>query len=616
MVVGLPVTPALPAVSDPALERFARLVRRQLGVPTALVTLVSADEQVFPGALGLPEPWQTTRRTPLTHSFCQHVVLAAEPLVIEDARLDPLVQDNLAIVDLQVVAYAGWPLTAADGSVVGSLCAIDSVPRQWGEEDLAVLADLAGACSSQLQLLASQEAAGQAAVLADAANQRLAVLAQASNDLADAEGRDDLDRVIKQLPGLLVPTLADGCVISLRGEDGRFSDHAWWHHEEVRGTVLSQWVGLRHQVMPAHSPLRQVLDTGRPQSTDSRTVAAMLPAGPARELLEQLGDTRWFHAPIRGRNTMLGVLTVFSSQARPSLAEEEVTVRGIAGRVGLAMDNQRLAHDQEQLTERLQRSLLTDPPQPDHGEIVVRYQPAAESAKVGGDWYDAFIQPGGTTMIAIGDVAGHDSVAAATMGQLRGLVRGIAAFSDARPARVLQGVDHAKDILMIDGLATLALARFEQTPHEVEEGTTRMVFSNAGHPPPLVLHPDGTAEFLTPDGKAEMLVGAQVEVVRTDRTVVLEREATVLLYTDGLVERRDSDLDAGQQRLLDLALQLTAGTLEELCEGILDGMGTAEYDDDIALVAVRLHPQDRPRPAEAGPNVVPDSAPEPAHPAQ
>jgi len=164
--VPLPAAAPLPAASDVAFERFVRLVRRQLGVPVALVSLVTVDEQLFPGAAGLPEPWATTRRTPLSHSFCQHVVTSREPLVVEDAREHPLVRDNLAIPDLNVIAYAGMPLVDVDGRVIGSLCAIDGQPRRWSDEDLAVLVDLADACSSELQLRAMRERAGQAAALA------------------------------------------------------------------------------------------------------------------------------------------------------------------------------------------------------------------------------------------------------------------------------------------------------------------------------------------------------------------------------------------------------------------------------------------------------------------
>jgi GAF domain-containing protein len=134
----LPAGTLLPAASDEAFERFVRLVRHQLSVPVALVSLVSAEEQVFPRAAGLPEPYQSERRTPPSHSSCQHVVPSAEPLVIEDARRHPLVRHDLAVPELQVVAYAGAPLTDADGRVFGSLCGIDHQPRRWNETDLAV----------------------------------------------------------------------------------------------------------------------------------------------------------------------------------------------------------------------------------------------------------------------------------------------------------------------------------------------------------------------------------------------------------------------------------------------------------------------------------------------
>ena len=194
----LPASTPLPAVSDPAFERFVRLVRRQLGVPVALVSLVDADEQVFPGAAGLPEPWQTSRRTPLTHSFCQHVVQAEEPLVIEDAREHPLVRDNLAVRDLSVVGYAGMPLRDADGLVVGSLCAITPRPRHWSADDLAVLADLADACSSELQLRAVRDRADHAARVAAEQWQRTQELLEERQDVAATLQRAMLTRLPQQ----------------------------------------------------------------------------------------------------------------------------------------------------------------------------------------------------------------------------------------------------------------------------------------------------------------------------------------------------------------------------------------------------------------------------------
>jgi len=170
-------------LGDWSFDHYCRLVRRFLDVPVALVSLVGVDRQVFPGQQGLPEPWATTRATPLSHSFCRLVVEHREPLVVTDARHDPRVADNPAIEDLGVAAYAGWPLTDADGRVVGSLCAIDHEPREWTAADLAGLEDLATACSAEIRHAAAQVVAGVdlARSMVDAAEVGLA--------LYDGEGR-------------------------------------------------------------------------------------------------------------------------------------------------------------------------------------------------------------------------------------------------------------------------------------------------------------------------------------------------------------------------------------------------------------------------------------------
>ena len=140
------------AHANAALDRLAGLAIRVLGVPVALVSLVQEDRQVFPGCVGLPEPWGVRRETPLSHSFCQHVVASGEALVIDDARMHPLVAHNLAIPDLGVIAYAGVPLATPSGHVVGSFCAIDTQPRAWNQWELDVLADLAAAAATEIEL--------------------------------------------------------------------------------------------------------------------------------------------------------------------------------------------------------------------------------------------------------------------------------------------------------------------------------------------------------------------------------------------------------------------------------------------------------------------------------
>jgi hypothetical protein len=173
---------------------------------------------------------------------------------------------------------------------------------------------------------------------------------------------------------------------------------------------------------------------------------------------------------------------------------------------------------------------------------------------------------------------------------------------------VLRDLDRSMELLRLPTLATAAVARLEQVPEEIAAGTTRLRWSNAGHPPPVVLSPGGAVTVLG-DERPDVLLGVDPGRPRRERVAVLERGTTVLLYTDGLVERRDSDLDAGQARLTEVLADLADRPLPELCDLLVERMVDHHPDDDVALVAVRLHPQDRPRPASAGPVDVPRSVP-------
>jgi PAS domain S-box-containing protein len=140
-------------------DRLARLAGRLLGVPVVLVSLVDEERQFFKSHVGLPEPLASERQTPLAHSFCQYVVDAQAPYVVEDARLDPVVSGSAATLELGVIAYAGVPLTTSDGQTLGSFCAIDSKPRRWTDEEVSVLRDLADSVVTEIELrLAAAEA--------------------------------------------------------------------------------------------------------------------------------------------------------------------------------------------------------------------------------------------------------------------------------------------------------------------------------------------------------------------------------------------------------------------------------------------------------------------------
>jgi diguanylate cyclase (GGDEF)-like protein len=142
-----------------AFDRVTRLVAETLHVPVALFTLVTAERQVYKSSVGVGG----TRETPLSHSFCRHVVESGAPLEVVDARVHPKVRDNPAIGDHGVVAYLGMPLTTSDGVRLGALCAIDHEPRQWTGRDHGVLEDLAGAAMAEVELRRANRAVAAAA---------------------------------------------------------------------------------------------------------------------------------------------------------------------------------------------------------------------------------------------------------------------------------------------------------------------------------------------------------------------------------------------------------------------------------------------------------------------
>ncbi|TFV86328.1 serine/threonine-protein phosphatase [Blastococcus sp. CT_GayMR16] len=240
-----------------------------------------------------------------------------------------------------------------------------------------------------------------------------------------------------------------------------------------------------------------------------------------------------------------------------------------------------------ELAETLQRNLLGDPPRVDGLETAVRYLPATRHARVGGDWYDAFPVPDGTTMLVIGDVAGHDAPAAATMSETRGMLRAIAQSTVGSPAAVLAVLDTALANLRMRTLVTALVAAVDVRRTRDSAGVT-LCWSNAGHPAPVLVCADGSTQLL--ERPADRLLGVSPDAARHDHTLVLQPGDTVLFYTDGLVEQPDVALDDGTAWLVGRLRRLGTESLDRLCDDLLAGM-SGPIDDDVALLAVRVPPR-------------------------
>lgn len=237
----------------------------------------------------------------------------------------------------------------------------------------------------------------------------------------------------------------------------------------------------------------------------------------------------------------------------------------------------RLYEREHQVADTLQRSFLPDTlPQVDGAVLAARYLPGSQEADVGGDWYDAVSFPDGRLLLVIGDVEGHGVRAAAAMGQLRNALRAYA-FEGALPGQALARLNRLVEDSGETRFATVLCVSVCPARQQIR-------YASAGHPPPLLIRPDGTTAFLT-----EALsppVGVSPDGTFAEATAELEPGSTLVLYTDGLVERRDAGLDEGF-RLLARAAERSGGDLEGLVEGLVDGVGGGG-GDDIALLALRL----------------------------
>ncbi|SDF46740.1 Serine phosphatase RsbU, regulator of sigma subunit [Blastococcus fimeti] len=421
----------------------------------------------------------------------------------------------------------------------------------------------------------------------------------------------DTDEAVQRFAELVVPQLADWCIVSVVDADGTRRDVGRAHRDPAMVAAMHHYADLRVTTNDATAPVPAMLRDPRPvvlpEITDE-IVRSMVPVEAAREALAPLAPAAAAAFPLLARGEVIGGITLVNGPERGAHTPVELRTAEIASRrAALALDNARLAAAQQQVAERLQMSLLSPPVQPDSLELSVRYRPATQGIAIGGDWYDAFLQPDGDTVLVIGDVMGHDIEAAAAMGQVKTLVRGIGYDRLDAPAGLLRRVDHAMVGLDVPAMATALVARIELGVDGDGRPARRLRWATAGHPDPLLLLDDGTVlDLSAPIGPP---VGIGWLGPRTDEVSPLPDGSTLLLFTDGLFERRDMLLDEGRDLLRDLVARSSGLPLEELCDRLLAEMLGPDVEDDVAVLAVRVHPLGAERPAEAGPELLPAALP-------
>lgn len=432
----------------------------------------------------------------------------------------------------------------------------------------------------------------------------------------------DLDEIVLGLCRATVPTFSDAILVYLRdplpvGDERpispfvlrlRRTDRLRLTDDDGESTVGTAAVGIQlpesesgrvpildaqTDVMPAAQlcevasggALSEVLRGVRPVFGDSAAARAALPELLGDEMTVP-GGRRAILAPLRGRRRVIGAAVFLRRPDRPAFEPNDLLVAAqLATHTALGIDKAVLYGREAYIADELQRTMLPEGlPQPTGVRLASRYLPAAETARVGGDWYDAIPLPGSRVALVVGDVMGHSMTSAAIMGQLRTTAQTLAGL-DLPPQEVLHHLDEQAQRLGTDRMATCLYAVYDPVSH-------RITIANAGHPPPILLHLGGRAEVLrVPPGAPIGVGGVDFEAVELDAPA----GATLLLYTDGLVESRLRDVWTGIEQLrerLAATAQLTgpdhSPPLEALCDDVLDVLGPGDRDDDIALLAARF----------------------------
>ncbi|MEA2233386.1 MAG: hypothetical protein QOD83_3202 [Solirubrobacteraceae bacterium] len=303
---------------------------------------------------------------------------------------------------------------------------------------------------------------------------------------------------------------------------------------------------------------------------------------PACELADpsilDVGISSMLGVPLIVRDELIGVIEIGVRKPRRLGAEDVDLLRLTADRVALAIDHARAYGREHRIAETLQRSLLpqTLPSLPGIA-LGARYLPAASEAEVGGDWYDAISLTGGRVLLVMGDVSGKGLAAASTLGALRHAIRAYA-LEGHGPADIAERLNQF--VLAEPGrehMATLVLAVFDPVD-------AQLAWVNAGHPPPLALDADGTPRYL--EGARSVPLGVLPFPTYEQETVTLQHGGAVVLYTDGLIERRGEHLDDG---LALLARAAAEGPLESeaLCDRLLEAaVPDGATSDDVALLTL------------------------------
>ncbi|MFL6127761.1 MAG: SpoIIE family protein phosphatase [Mycobacteriales bacterium] len=584
------LAPALAVLGAHGGGVFLRDPPDEAGPPAGTMTIA--------GAVGYnAEAVEHWRRIPLDHSTpAGEAVLSGVPLYLgSEAEAAERYPGMFAVPasDRPLGSWAALPLRAG-GAVVGALTLSFARRHTFAEDERTFLETVAAQCALSLERARLYETASTERERLRGVLARLDAAYEAERDArAAAEAAwNRLDR-LQTITAGLSEAVAPAQVASVMVQGGLSvlgCTSAWIGVLDESGRTLVA-LAASFPVEPGGPAAQIPLSAASPRAEVTRTgMPVWLPS--AAEALERYPGLRAIGiaagalgvVPLVSHGHPIGAMLLSFDESRELEPEERALVVTLAEQCAQALERARLHQREHDVALTLQQSMLPSAlPAVPGLELTGRYRPAVQTLEVGGDWYDVLALSDGRVGLAVGDVVGRGLGAAATMGQLRSALAALA-LSARPPAQVLDDLElFARQV---DGarLGTVVYCLLDPVG-----GTMR--YACAGHPPPLVLLPNRGTEYLE-DGRSPLLCALPPELTprRVEGAYRLPPGSTLLLYSDGLVERRGESLDVGLRRLAELAAHYADRGQGDWCEQLVDTMLAGSGDDDVALLRATFRP--------------------------
>ncbi|MER5639595.1 SpoIIE family protein phosphatase [Kitasatospora sp. NPDC002227] len=424
-----------------------------------------------------------------------------------------------------------------------------------------------------------------------AAGEQLALLSEVGSSVGTTL---DLDTTARELCEVLVPRVADFACVDLLDDlisdaelpSGRPDDATSLRRvARAFNAASGEWAHVQEEgalmFMPRSTPPGLALQENSPVLVGTLTpdvaVEYAISLG-SQDLVPVVAGRSMLVLPLSARGTVLGILKLLRlSDRAPFDRSDAATLRELAARAALSLDNARLHRAESKVATTLQRSMIpTRPPQIPGVQVAHRYMPGDRRAEVGGDWFDAIQLPGSRVALVVGDVMGHGLHSAAAMGRFRTAMQTLAAL-DLPPGQLLRHLDNLAHKLGDDHLATCLYAVYDPINRTCE-------LASAGHVPPVLVHPDGSGELLEIPAGAPIGVGG---VAFVSKKIDVTDGSMLVMCTDGLVEVRGGDIGAGLAALCGNLIDPKQSP-EEACDVVLDRLHSEDRQDDIALLVARF----------------------------